>query len=461
MRRCGIGPLKNKDGQAANLEDVLQELTDSLALYTNEDGYVYKIKRLTYRTLLFGDFEDGDTFSFKKKREELVFPLWLLHESFSYNMPENKIVAAMNLMKEKNIDINTYDLGMAFLYHTIESNWDLATKIYDSGKTILHHAIESNWDIQKIRFLLDNGADVNAQTLDHGWTPLHYAVFPFYKTPSSIIDLLLSRAECIYDFQCTCQYDLEFSDEIRLLFDKYNFGIKKANSVIIGLSFLSEGDYERAAKNEKFDFIPTEVNGHPVVGIEGMLDHKYDKHINMRADVKAIRLPATLKHIGSGLGVFYNARNIKKLALPLGLLSIGERAFSHCCIENIEIPDSVVSIGACAFENSKLKSIELSSGGIRTIRFWTFDNCTNLKKVVIHGNIDAIEAWAFRGCIHLEAVQVDALIPPVLWPHVFDETNPRLRIYVPDAAVEDYRHAENWSEYADRILPVSQMPQEQ
>jgi hypothetical protein len=465
MRGCGIGSLKNKDGQAANLEDVLQELTDSLALYTNEDGYVYKIKRLTYRTLLFEDFKDEDTFSFKKKREELVFPLWLLQEMCSYNMPKYKMEATLNLMKERNIDINAYDV---------------------SGRTILHRAIISYWDMEKINFLLDNGANVNAQDF-YGFTPLDLAVpnsslIPYYGDHKEllekniiIIELLLSRgAKCIsfcgrYPFYIKEDRTVMMSiwggfKKIFFLFDKYGFGLEKENSAVISLSFLARNENKSVVENEKFYFLPAEVNGRPVVGITSK---KYrpssDKHIDIQADVETILLPSTLKYIcsGSGLPVFYNASNIKRLTLPPGLLSIGEFAFRGSSIEEIKIPDSVIYIGTSAFMCSVLlKSIELPSG-IRLISCCTFLGCTNLKKVVIHGNIVSIDYEAFGYCCNLETVQIAAIVPPRLGHDVFRPTNPRLNIYVPDAAVEDYRHAKDWSEYADRILPVSQIPQEQ
>lgn len=35
-----------------------------------------------------------------------------------------------------------------------------------------------------------------------------------------------------------------------------------------------------------------------------------------------------------------------------------------------------------------------------------------------------------------------------------------MKIYVPDASVEAYKKATNWSQYADRIYPMSELPEE-
>jgi hypothetical protein len=474
MARQGWSPFKDENGHVIELKDVLQELTDNQALNTDPTEVVYKIKTLTYRTLLFEDFEDEDTFSFKKRRDELVGPWHLLYELFYYNMPEETI---RTIIKEKHINI-------------------YARSIF--GRTILHDAIINKWDIEKIKLLLDNGVDVNAQD-DTGHTPLHYAFSHYndyddYDKDCSIIELLLSYgAKLVYDFDGNDHLDFlrrhyydsnERADKLFQLFDGYGFDTKLVNFATVGLIFSAEKEDDKTAENERIDFIPTEVNGHPVVGIVEGTKRAYDRHSNIviRTDTETIQLPPTLKYIGLGSPCFSGARNIKNLVLPPGLSSIGECAFQFCGVENIKIPDSVVRIEHRAFNACLLlKSIELPPG-IRTLSGRVFTDCINLKKVVFHEKIVSIMYEAFFNCISLKTVQIDAIIPPDLGDNVFTildvdsclptnysrldvdsclSTNPRLRIYVPDAAVEDYRHAENWSEYADRILPVSQIPQEQ
>lgn len=53
------------------------------------------------------------------------------------------------------------------------------------------------------------------------------------------------------------------------------------------------------------------------------------------------------------------------------------------------------------------------------------------------------------------------ITPPTLGANCFINTNSSFRIYVPDdgtgAIVQDYKAATNWSSYASRIFPISQL----
>lgn len=49
-------------------------------------------------------------------------------------------------------------------------------------------------------------------------------------------------------------------------------------------------------------------------------------------------------------GFFKDCRNIKKIAIPPSIKSIGNYAFCNCSIEQIIIPSSVTKIGVSAFK---------------------------------------------------------------------------------------------------------------
>jgi ankyrin repeat protein len=110
----------------------------------------YKIKSLTYRTLLF-----EKEFSFGGQRETLIDPLWLLQEQLRYKLPEEAVKATLRCIKERNIDVNR--------------NLD------EYGTGVLHVAIGHYCDIKIIALLLDAGADKDKQNLNLR-TPLNYAI---------------------------------------------------------------------------------------------------------------------------------------------------------------------------------------------------------------------------------------------------------------------------------------------
>lgn len=56
----------------------------------------------------------------------------------------------------------------------------------------------------------------------------------------------------------------------------------------------------------------------------------------------------------------------------------------------------------------------------------------------------------------METVVCKSITPPSLGTEVFGRCSSNLKIYVPDDSVEAYKGATNWSNYADRIHPLSE-----
>ena len=185
-----------------------------------------------------------------------------------------------------------------------------------------------------------------------------------------------------------------------------------------------------------------------------------------------ISFPDTLETIGAS--AFLGCDSIEEIELPSSLKSIGSYAFSQChLLESIVIPESVTSIGTYAFSScerltevvipssitivpnhlfyccSNLETVEFK-GQITEIGTCGFYCCASLKTLVLTGDVTSIGATAFQECSSLPSLTFTTTTPPTLvsW-NAFDKTE--FPIYVPAASVEDYKTAENWSTYADRI----------
>lgn len=118
-----------------------------------------------------------------------------------------------------------------------------------------------------------------------------------------------------------------------------------------------------------------------------------------------------------------------------------------------DVPNSkATEIGTMAFYSCSRLSYAYLPATLRRIANTAFRNCSTLKNVTIQENIESIGTRAFGGCPSLENVWIRAANPPALGKNAFTLTS-ALTIHVPDGSEDAYKAAENWSDYADRIVP--------
>ncbi|MCR5341420.1 MAG: leucine-rich repeat domain-containing protein [Saccharofermentans sp.] len=103
----------------------------------------------------------------------------------------------------------------------------------------------------------------------------------------------------------------------------------------------------------------------------------------------------TLKSIGSY--AFYESANLKKIAFPAGLASIGKLAFCYSGLTAASFPSSLRTIGYGAFADCHLVSIWLP-GGVNTIGDFAFRGNKQLVKVTGGAGLKTIGVQAFEHC---------------------------------------------------------------
>lgn len=138
-----------------------------------------------------------------------------------------------------------------------------------------------------------------------------------------------------------------------------------------------------------------------------------------------------------GIGTFDGCVSLSSLTLPYSLVNISGSSFINC--------SGLTSVTFA--ENSQLENIGNSA----------FTRCNSLISIDIPSTVTNIGNRAFYDCTSLTAVTVNAAIPPTLGSYAFNNTN-NCPIYVPDASVEDYKTATNWSYVDYRIKPISEKP---
>lgn len=190
-----------------------------------------------------------------------------------------------------------------------------------------------------------------------------------------------------------------------------------------------------------------------------------DNMFNECGGLKTVTIPDSVTSIGNN--AFYNCQNLTNIAIPNSVTSIGDMAFTQCfslksvtignsvtsigsfafqsCIKlaSINIPDSVTSIGIAAFSNCRTLIKEESGieyvdtwivdtvnstilaanikNGTRGIADRAFDNCTNLKDLIIPDSVTSIGGSAFWECSKLTTVNYTGTVDQ--WAEIyFDNT---------------------------------------
>lgn len=151
------------------------------------------------------------------------------------------------------------------------------------------------------------------------------------------------------------------------------------------------------------------------------------------ANNKAITHFEELEHFGIKsipTQAFFKCTNLAKIILPDGMTIIDKRAFNTCtALATIDIPNSVTAIGGDCFTYSRITKITIGTG------------------------IKSIATWALASISALRNVTIRATVPPNITVSTFSSSNNAL-FYVPANSINDYKSANIWSNYADRIFAI-------
>ena len=79
-----------------------------------------------------------------------------------------------------------------------------------------------------------------------------------------------------------------------------------------------------------------------------------------------------------------------------------------------------------------------------------FYGCSSLSSVLVGTDVETIGAWCFYDCNQMERIVFKSTTPPEGGNSMLRNTN-NCSIFVPAGSVDEYKSAQYWSDYADRI----------
>ena len=170
------------------------------------------------------------------------------------------------------------------------------------------------------------------------------------------------------------------------------------------------------------------------------------------SSLTSVNIPDSVTKIG--YDAFKYCYSLTSVTIGDSVTTIGDGAFQNCTrLTSVNIPDSVTTIGSSAFSYcDSLTSVNIPDS-VTTIGNYTFSDCSSLTSVNIPDSVMTIGNYAFYSCKILTSVYCKATTPPSLGnTMVFDSTGSDRKIYVPNASVEAYKSAINWSKYASAIV---------
>jgi len=171
--------------------------------------------------------------------------------------------------------------------------------------------------------------------------------------------------------------------------------------------------------------------------------------------LKSITFPETLKAIPSS--VVSGCNFLENVRMGTKAKEINSQAFYNCKgLKKIEISPNVTKIGSSAFYgNEVLDRFELPESLV-TIENGVFHYCYGLVEMTIPKNVTAIGNNAFYGCMGIENYYFYPETPPTLGTNVFNSIHADCKIHVPKGCLEAYQTAENWDNYANRMVEMEE-----
>ena len=202
----------------------------------------------------------------------------------------------------------------------------------------------------------------------------------------------------------------------------------------------------------------TDFSAFKFFGVKGMDDIAFRNCTNLIT----IYFPPTLTKMegGGGSGRFSYCSSLKNVNIEQLELMKNGNEFRNTALENVTLNENLPSVPTACFYNCNNLTSIIIPNSVKTISSSAFRRCKLLSTVVIGSGVESIGTKAFAKSTNQSKITVTiyAITPPTIQSDTFTSTFVNA-IYVPDESVEAYKAADVWSTFANKIKPISELPQ--
>lgn len=198
------------------------------------------------------------------------------------------------------------------------------------------------------------------------------------------------------------------------------------------------------------------------------------------SNLRTIALPKDITSIGSyalagcgkltsvtGIGenvstissyAFQNCYNLPSISIPSSVNSIGNYAFQSCSgLQDVTFSEGLASIGSYAFEScSRLKSLKLPNS-LNSIGSYAFSGCNKLEEIIFPKDLKEINYAAFQYCSGLKELKLPSNLERI-YNYAFNGCTSLKAIHIPSMlkSIGDYAFTNCGAQdvYAYTLAPV-------
>ena len=160
----------------------------------------------------------------------------------------------------------------------------------------------------------------------------------------------------------------------------------------------------------------------------------------------------------------YAFRGCTSLLIDMGSLNPAMTSIAYLALAGVTVtgivnfPNLTGSTDWFDYNYKEAKLIEGIENLGQVTQVGGFHNQSLMRFAKLPSTVTSLKADCFNGCTSLEYIICSPTVPPTLNANALKGTT--CYIYVPDASVDTYKEATNWSQFSGRIKPLSEYVEE-